>query len=94
MLENNVGVVFKARADEDKCMVGCNGDFLSAPFQCDWCWFQILTKQDPDPHSYVDDHLLLCIRQVNFVICWAKASSMAGTTLTGVQKGLHISKDL
>eukprot|EP00957_Ditylum_brightwellii_P004969 378351-Ditylum_brightwellii.AAC.1 len=60
---NNDGVVFKQRADPDKSMVAREGDWLCAPFQCDFCWFQNLKQQDADPSSLSDLHLLDHIRQ-------------------------------
>eukprot|EP00957_Ditylum_brightwellii_P190891 14534778-Ditylum_brightwellii.AAC.1 len=57
--------IFKEHANPDKCMVAKEGDWLCAPFQCDFCWFQNLKGQDADPSSLSDHHLLDHIRQLH-----------------------------
>eukprot|EP00957_Ditylum_brightwellii_P182557 13906545-Ditylum_brightwellii.AAC.1 len=59
---NNDGVVFKQRANPNKCMIAREGDWLCAPFQCNFCWFQNLKQQDAVPSSLLDIHLLDHIR--------------------------------
>eukprot|EP00957_Ditylum_brightwellii_P076939 5847901-Ditylum_brightwellii.AAC.1 len=70
---NNEGAVFKQWVDDDKCMVGRDGDWTCAPFQCGRCWFQNLQGSNPVNNSASDKRLLHYIRRFNLDMRWAQA---------------------
>ena len=73
MSVNDLGATWIKKGDEEKCIVGRNGDSLMAPFQCDYCWFVNLNKQLPDVNDLEDKNLLVYIRRVNLDIFWSRA---------------------
>jgi hypothetical protein len=76
-------------------MTGRNGDMISAPFQCDFCWFFNIQKRRPTPHLYPsDERLLTYIRRVNLDIFWSRESSTVQNTLRLLKKGKTLSEEM
>eukprot|EP00957_Ditylum_brightwellii_P177599 13527668-Ditylum_brightwellii.AAC.1 len=94
MPTNNEGVIFKQWVDPEKNIVARGGDWICAPFQCNHCWFQNILKRNPDLGSPSDKQLLHYIRSVHLDILWAKAKSTVQSLVTGLNKGIRMSKDL
>ena len=92
--ENDEGAQWKKRKDIDRFMQARNGDMLSAPFQCDHCWFVNLTGQEPDVTSEGDVRLMVCIRRVNLDVMWSREESTVRNTLGNVKKGRLLSEEL
>jgi len=82
--ENELGAVWEKKEDEDRFLVGRNGDFLVFPFQCDTCWFRNLEGRLPRDTSYADKLILGYIRRVNLDGMWARSPS----TVTSIRNSL------
>ena len=67
---------------------------LSAPFQCDHCWFVNIQKREPVARNATDNMVLLLIRQVNLDIFWSRESSMVKNTLSNVLASARIRSSL
>ena len=82
--ENELGAVWEKKDDEDRFLVGRNGDFLVFPFQCDTCWFRNLEGRLPRSESYSDSIILSYIRRVNLDGMWARSPSTISSTKNGL----------
>jgi hypothetical protein len=88
-------MAWKVKRDEGRFITARNGDMISSPFQCDFCWFLNLHKQNPSPHLYPsDERLLTYIRRINLDIFWSRESSTVQNTLHLLKKGKTLSKEL
>ena len=76
-------------------MTARNGDILSSPFQCDFCWFQNLHKREPSPHLFpADDRLLSYIRRANLDIFWSREPSTVMNTYRLLNKSKTLSEEM
>ena len=66
--------------DENRYMVGRDGDILTSPFQCDLYWFRNLKGRDPIDSSMSDSSLLVYIRRVNLDMMWSSAPGTVSST--------------
>ena len=89
--ENDEGIKWKKRKDEDRFLVARGGDSLGTPFQCDWCWFLNLEQRMPLKDSHSDMRLLSYIRRVNLDIMWSREHRTVSAILTNVRKGRRMS---
>ena len=64
---------------------------LSAPFQCDCCWFVNLSKREPSNASESDHRLLGYIRRVNLDMLWSSEGSTVGHSLGNLRKAARMS---
>lgn len=92
--EDDEGVVWKRRTDDDKYLVGRLGDNLITPFQCDLCWFRNLKLRSPSLASLPDKRLLAYIRRVNLDALWSRAPGTLSGSVAGIRKILSISEAL
>ena len=67
---------------------------VSAPFQCDRCWFVNLHKREPNDLSLSDIRLQAYIRRVNLDIFWCREPSTVKSTLAALAKGRKMSSEL
>ena len=59
-------------------MVARNGDWLHAPFQCEFCWFTNIHKRAALEDKPSDLKELYLIRRVNLDVFWSRAKSTVG----------------
>ena len=71
-----------------------HGDMLSAPFQCDFCWFLNLQGRLANVASPADRLLMAYIRRANLDIMWSREESTVRNTLTQFKKGRDLSMEL
>ena len=57
-VENELGATWMRDDDNDKYLVGKNGDSLIVPFQYDYCWFVNLKERLPDIDKESDTMLM------------------------------------
>ncbi len=67
---------------------------MSAPFQCDCCWFVNLSKREPKATSESDHRLLGYIRRVNLDMLWSREGSTVGHSLGDLRKAARMSSIL
>jgi hypothetical protein len=67
---------------------------ISAPFQCDYCWFFNITKKQAMVRFDADSQLLAYIRRVNLDMFWCREPGTVGNALRALEKGRKISRDL
>ena len=67
---------------------------ISAPFQCDYCWFFNITKKQARDMFDSDAQLLAYIRRVNLDMFWCREPGTVGNALRSLEKGKKISRDL
>ena len=92
--ENEFGAVWEKKDDENRFMIGRNGDFLVYPFQCDYCWFRNLEKRHYNANSYLDNLILGYIRRVNLDGMWARSPSTVASTKSGLCKLIRAWKEI
>jgi len=92
--ENEFGAVWEKKEDEDRFMVGRNGDFLLFPFQCDYCWFRNLEGREHNATSYLDNLILGYIRRVNLDGMWARSPSTVASVKSGLTKLINSWKEV
>jgi len=92
--ENEFGAVWAKKEDEDRFMVGRNGDFLVFPFQCDYCWFRNMEGRDYKEDSYLDNLILSYIRRVNLDGMWARSPSTVASAKSGLCKLIKSWKEI
>ena len=98
--ENEFHLSWIKKGEESRYLVGIDGAFLVAPFQCDLCWFRNLEGRSPVTSSYSDLRLLGFIRRVNLDILWSRAPGTIASIKNGVMnlirswKELHMKIDL
>ena len=92
--ENNEGLEWKRKTDTAWFLTARNGDMLSAPFQCDCCWFSNLTHKIPNVMFHSDARLLAYIRRVNLDILWSREPSTVGSTYRTLKKAKTMSNEL
>ena len=71
-----------------------HGDMLSAPFQCDFCWFLNLQGRLANVAAPADRLLMAYIRRANLDIMWSREESTVRNTLTQFKKGRELSMEL
>ena len=92
--EDDEGLVWKRKLDEDTFMTVRRGDNLITPFQCDLCWFRNLQKRSPKPNSKSDSLLLAYIRRANLDALWSRSPKTVSGSITGLKKIIATSRDL
>lgn len=74
--ENDEGVLWHKKKDENHFLEARKGDMLCAPFQCDFCWFINLKGRLFNEKSAEDRLNISLIRHVNLDMLWEKEPSM------------------
>ena len=92
--ENEFHLSWTKKGEGDRYLVGIDGAFLVAPFQCDLCWFRNLEGRSPVMTSYSDLRLLGFIRRVNLDIIWSRAPGTIASIKNGVMNLLRSWKEL
>ena len=92
--ENDEGSEWKKEKEEDRFLCARKGDMLSAPFQCDWCWFVNLQGREVNLESPADKLLMAYIRRVNLDVMWSREGSTVASTLSQCCKGRDLSLEL
>ena len=92
--ENDEGSEWLKSKEEDRFLRARNGDVLSAPFQCEYCWFVNIKHAEACPISPSDRLLLSYIRRVNLDIMWSREESTVANTLRQFNKGRKLSNEL
>ena len=98
--ENEFHLSWTKKGEESRYLIGIDGAFLVAPFQCDLCWFRNLEGRSPVMSSYSDLRLLGFIRRVNLDLIWSRAPGTIASIKNGVMnlirswKELHMTIDL
>ena len=98
--ENEFHLSWTKKGEENRYLIGMDGGFLVAPFQCDLCWFRNLERRSPVLTSYSDLRLLGFIRRVNLDILWSRAPGTISSIKNGIMnlmrswKELHMRIDL
>ena len=67
---------------------------MSAPFQCEYCWFGNLHKVDSNDWYASDARKLAHMRQVNLDIFWSKESSTVYNTLSTLRRAKQCSNKI
>ena len=67
---------------------------ISAPFQCDFCWYFNITKTPARDMFDADAQLLGYIRRVNLDMFWCREPGTVGNALRSLEKGRRISGEL
>lgn len=92
--EDDEGLVWKRRKEENRLQVARNGDHASTPFQCDLCVFRLLRKEDPVSSSARDTLLLACIRRVNLDAFWSRERSTVEGNFNAMKRAFRLSESL
>ena len=92
--ENDRGNVWQKKEDEERFLIGRNGDSLCQPFQCDLCWFRNLKRRDPIPNRGLDVMLLIHIRRVNLDMLWSREKGTVATLMTNYRKSVAADREL
>ena len=92
--ENDEGLVWKKRKDNNIFMQGRDGDMLLAPFQCDLCWFRNVKGRNPEEDSLEDESLLSMIRRVNLDMMWSSSNATVSNTWSNVKKSVGLSREM
>ena len=92
--ENDEGVKWKKKKEEARFVSARNGDMLSAPFQCEFCWFGNLHKMDCNEWYASDARKLAYMRQVNLDIFWSREPSTVYNTLSTLRRAKQFSEEL
>ena len=69
--ENDEGAEWLKRKEKDRFLSARNGDLLSAPFQCEFCWFVNIKGKEASVEAPSDRLLMAYIRRVNLDIMWS-----------------------
>ena len=91
---NDEGAEWRKEKQEDRFLKARNGDMLSIPFQCDFCWVVNLTRREYNPASPRDRLLIAYTRRVNLDMMWSREESTVGSTLSQIKKGKSFSAEL
>lgn len=67
---------------------------LSAPFQCEFCWFANLNKSESNDWYPHDAKQLAYMKQVNLDIFWSRETSTVQNTLSTLLRAKRCSEDL
>ena len=67
---------------------------VSAPFQCDVCWFINIHKRMPNEEFPSDAQLMCYIRRVNLDMFWSREPATVNSTLRSLLKGRQMSQQL
>ena len=67
---------------------------LSAPFQCDHCWFANIHKAEANPWFAEDARKMAYIRRVNLDVMWSREPSTVGSTYNTLKKAKKCSEQL
>jgi len=82
------------RLDSSRFMVGCRGDHLFTPFQCDRCNIQNLLGRDPILEVATDVRVLKYIRRANLDAFWAREPQTVAKNLAEIRRGLAVACSL
>eukprot|EP00957_Ditylum_brightwellii_P016374 1231055-Ditylum_brightwellii.AAC.1 len=61
----HVGFEWKQKEEEGRLTMTRDGDHIIAPFQCNWCTFQVFAKRCELDNSEFDVFLMCCLRCAN-----------------------------
>ena len=92
--ENDVGLVWKKKEDDERFLSARSGDSTFCPFQCDFCWFVNLKKEMPNKVRLSHVRLLGYIRRANLDAMWSRESATVLASLSGLKKQKRIAIDL
>ena len=92
--ENEFHLAWTKKGEEERYLIGIDGGFLVAPFQCDLCWFRNLEGRSPSKTSYSDQRLLGFIRRVNLDILWSRAPGTIASIKSGIMNLVRSWKEL
>jgi len=73
--ENDEGLVWRKKMDEERFDLARKGDTLFAPFQCDFCWFVNLKGRLCNSRQVEDRLCIAIIRRVNLDMFWSRETS-------------------
>ena len=86
LAEDDEGLVWKRKVDEDEFMVARKCHNVFAPFQCDKCWFRNLTKRNPSLVSQAGLRLLAIIRRANLDLFWSRTAGTVDKSRLGIKR--------
>ena len=67
---------------------------MSAPFQCECCWFANIHKSEANPWFADDARKLAYMRRVNLDVMWSREPSTVLNTYTTLKKSKKVSEEL
>ena len=67
--ENDEGAEWRKEKEEERFLCAQNGDMLSAPFQCDHCWFVNLQQREANLVSWLISCLWLISDGLTWISC-------------------------
>ena len=71
-----------------------NGDMLSSPFQCEFCWFANIHKSDGNDWYANDAMKLAYMKQVNLDIFWSREPSTVQNTYLTLKRSKKCSEEI
>lgn len=92
--QNEINLVWNKKGDELRFQIGIDGAFLVVPFQCDYCWFEVIKKRSAMSASFADTRLLGYIRRANLDIIWSRAPGTIASVKNGVVQLIKLWHDL
>ena len=67
---------------------------LSAPFQCEFCWFVNINKVESNDWYTSDTRVLAYMRQVNLDMFWSREPSTVSNTLSTLKRAKNCSEEI
>ena len=92
--ENDEGVKWRKKKEELRFVNARNGDMLSSPFQCKFCWFANIHEKDSNDWYASDSRKLAYMRQVNLDVFWSREPSTVQNTLSTLKRAKQCSEDI
>ena len=92
--ENDEGVKWKKKKEEQRFVHARKGDMVSSPFQCECCWYANIHKADANPWYPDDARQLAYFKQVNLDVMWSREPSTVLGTLNTLKKAKKASEEL
>jgi len=80
--------------DNNRFLHARDGDMLSCPFQCDFCWFVNVNARQVNLKSVSDERLMGYIRRVNLDLMWSREGWTVAGTLSAARKAKRMSEEL
>ncbi len=80
------GAVIEREKEEDRFLVGRDGDHFMTPFQCELCQFRSIVGRSPRSGNKADDLSMEYIRRVSLDAFWAREPSTVTTNLGVVKR--------
>ena len=85
---------WKKKKEESRFVSAQNGDMLSSPFQCEFCWFGNIHNMDSNDWYVGDARKLAYMRQVNLDIFWSREPATVYNTLSTLRRAKQCSEDI